>query len=114
MITERIRNAIDNRRNTDDEWEFGVEQCWEQEINILSEDIQQTIAFLDNECTADEFSWLSEIFERVAEKTQSRDFIECLYRVAQKFPEECKTYNVFEFIRDAEQHIETDQIGTKG
>lgn len=114
MITEKIRKAIDERRNTDDEWEFGVEQCWEQETKILSEDIQQTLSFLDNECTAEEFSWLSEIFDRVAEKTQSRDFIECLYRVARKFPEECNTYNVLEFIKGAEQRLETEQNDNKG
>ncbi len=114
MITERIRKAIEERRNTDDEWDSGVEQCWEQEVNILSEDIQQTIAFLDNDCTADEFSWLSEIFDRVAEKTKSRDFIECLYRVSRKFPEECSTYNVLEFIKGAELLLDTEQIDNKG
>ena len=108
MITDEIRAAIEERKKTDDEWEYAVEQCWKKEAAILSKDMQQTIAFLDNECTADEFSWLSEIFYEVAEQTQSGEFIACLRRVAEKFPEECKIYNVWSFIQEAASCIDAD------
>ena len=90
MITDEIRTSITKRATTDDEWDYGVKQCWEEEIEILSRNIDDTIAFLENDCTADEFSWLSEVFDDVAEKTQSRAFVDCLYKVAKKFPDECK------------------------
>ena len=66
MITDEIRASISKRASTDDEWDFGVKQCWDEEIAILSRNIEDTIAFLENDCTADEFSWLSEVFDDVA------------------------------------------------
>lgn len=108
-MTKKIRGVIEKRIQTDDEWKDAVNKCWQEETAILTEDIQKTVSFLDNECTADEFSWLSEIFILVAEKTKSREFIDCLYRVAQKFPEECATYNIMSFIKEAESHLDTDE-----
>jgi len=107
MMINKIRASIEKRIQTDDEWDEAVEKCWQEEAAILAEDMEKTINFLDHECTADEFSWLSEIFDLVAEKTKNRDFIDCLYRVAQKFPEECATYNIISFIKDAESHLDT-------
>ena len=66
MITEEIRAAIQKRASTDDEWPYGVEQCWNEEIDILSKDINATIDFLEHDCTAEEFSWLSEIVDGIA------------------------------------------------
>ena len=102
MITDEIRVAISKRVATDDEWDYGVKQCWEEEIEILSRNIDDTIAFLENDCTADEFSWLSEVFDDVAEKTQSRAFVDCLYKVAKKFPDECKEYHIDRVLEFAE------------
>ena len=102
MITDEIRASITKRVATDDEWDFGVKQCWDEEIAILSRNIEDTIAFLENDCTADEFSWLSEVFDDVAEKTQSRAFVDCLYKVAKKFPDECKEYHIGRVLEFAE------------
>ena len=102
MITDEIRASITKRVATDDEWDFGVKQCWDEEIAILSHNIEDTIAFLENDCTADEFSWLSEVFDDVAEKTQSRAFVDCLYKVAKKFPDECKEYHIGRVLEFAE------------
>jgi hypothetical protein len=94
MIADEIRTVLKKRSETDDEWTYGVEQCWQKEIEILSRNMDETISFLENDCTADEFSWLSEVFDDVAEKTQSRLFVDALHRVARKFPEECKKYYI--------------------
>ena len=68
---ERIRIA----RETQDNWDYGIEQCWEKEIALLSEDMSWTISFIKNECTDDEFFWMSEVFDDVAQRTQNREFI---------------------------------------
>ena len=102
MITEEIRKSLSKRIATNDEWAYGVDLCCKEEIEILSRNINDTIAFLETECTADEFSWLSEVFDDVAEKTQSKDFFDCLYRVAKKYPEKCKEYYIDRVIQYAE------------
>ena len=102
MITEEIRAAIAKRIATDDEWDYGVKQCWAEQIEILSRNIDETIAFFENDCTEDEFAWLSEVIEDVAKTTQSREFVDCLFRVAKKYPEKTKSANIEDFILSAE------------
>lgn len=106
MITEEIRAAIKKRISTDDEWDYGVSQCWNEEIKILSRNIDDTIAFILNDCTAEEFSWLSEVFEQTAKKTQSRAFVACLYSTAKKYKSECEKYNIDFVIQCADGAIE--------
>ena len=101
VLFERIR--ISNE--TQDNWDYGIEKCWEKEIAILSADMDETINFLNNECTAEESVWMSEVFDDIADKTQSMDFIYALYAIASKFPVECREYNVLAFIRDAEKCV---------
>lgn len=105
-MTEEIRAAIQKRILMDDEWVYGVNQCWNEEIAILSRNINDTIKFLETDCTADEFSWLSEVFEQIAKKTQSRAFVDCLYRVAKKYPDICKEYHIDFEIQCADGAVE--------
>ena len=102
MISDEIRKSLSKRIATDDEWAHGVDLCCNEEIDILSCNIEDTIEFLENECTANEFSWLSEVFDDVAEKTQSRAFVDCLYKVAKKFPDECREYHIDKVLEYAE------------
>ena len=102
MITDEIRKSLSKRIATNDEWAHGVDLCCNEEIDILSRNIEDTIEFLENECTANEFSWLSEVFDDVAEKTQSRAFVDCLYKVAKKFPDECREYHIDKVLEYAE------------
>jgi len=74
VLKERIRIA----KETQDNWDYGIEQCCKEEIDILSRNMNETIMFFDNECTDEDFFWLSEVFEDIAEKTQSREFVEAL------------------------------------
>lgn len=108
MIIEEIRNAIQKRMSIDDEWDYGVEQCWKKEIELLSQNINETITFLENDCTAEEFSWLSEIFEEVAKRTQSRAFVNCLFQVAEKYQDVCNEFHIDLVLRYAEGAIEDD------
>lgn len=98
IIKERIRISIE----CNDEWDYGIEECWNQEIKILTEDIPSSILFLQNECSADEYSWISEVIEDIAEITQNRDFILSYKSLMAKYPEECSKYNIAGSIEYAE------------
>ena len=80
--------------------------CWKEEVEILSEDIPSTVEYLKNECTADEFVWISEIIDDLAEKTRSRELVECYKSLMGKFPEESKRYHVDFCIECAEDFLE--------
>lgn len=78
MNIAELRKIIVKRISLDLNDDYAIYDCWTQEINILSENIQETIAFIENECTDKEFYWISEIFEDIAYKTQSKEFIKCI------------------------------------
>ena len=102
---DKFKAAIQKRANTNDEWDNAVHLCWEEMVTVFSEDMEKTICFLETDCTASEYSWLSEVFEDIAEKTQSREFIAALRKLAMKYPEETEQYNVMSFINGAEACI---------
>lgn len=110
MKTEVFRKIIKQREYVEEiscgEWADGIEECCKQEISILSEDIPGAIAFLKTECTASEYSWISEIIDDLAARTQSRELIETYKSLMAKFPEECRTYNIAEIIQFAEEALE--------
>lgn len=78
MNTSKLKEILSKRKSLDLNDDYSIYDCWTKEINILSENIQETITFLKNECTDEEFYWLSEIFEDIAYNTQSKEFINCI------------------------------------
>ena len=106
MLKDDFRKLLGERIATGDNDAYEVDKYWKLEADMLSVNISETINFLDNDCTADEFSWISEIFEDIAERTQSKEYIDCLYRVAKKFPEECAKYNIYGSIQIAEDFMD--------
>ena len=98
MDINSFREVIKQREETDNEWDYGIEQCWKKEIEILSEDIPSTIEFLKNECTADEYSWISEVIDAVVDKVPSKELVQCYTELMAKFPEECQKYNIKEYV----------------
>ena len=75
------------------------------EIELISRNLQETVQFLDNDCTAEQLIWLSEVFEEISAKLQSWEFIDALKRAADRFPEECKRYRICDFISFAEGEL---------
>lgn len=74
-IAEIIRKRIRISEETDDNWDYGIEQCWKKYIEIIIADIDKSIAYFFYECTDEEFFWLSEAFEEISEKAQSKNLI---------------------------------------
>jgi hypothetical protein len=94
MNINKFREIIKQREETDNEWDYGIEQCWNKEIEILSEDIPSTIEFLKTECTADEYTWISEVLDDVVDKNPNKELVECYKSLMKKFPEECDKCNI--------------------
>lgn len=109
MNIEDFRAAIKRREYVEKvsfgEWAEGIEECCKREVEILAADIESTITFLENDCTADEFVWISEIIDDLIAKTQSRALLECYKSLMAKFHEECKTYNIAGSIECAEAEL---------
>lgn len=106
MDVQKFKEVIRRRKETHDEYDYGVEMCNKEEIQVLAEDIPSTIEYLKNDCTADEFVWISEIIDDLAEKTRNRELMEYYKSLMGKFPEESKRYHVDFCIECAEDFLE--------
>ena len=106
MDLVKFREVIRERSEMSDEWSFGIEQCWKKEIEILSQDIPSTTEYLKNECIADEYGWISEIIDDLAESTQSKELIEVYKSLMIKYPDEYKKHNVSSSVKFAEDALD--------
>lgn len=122
MIKENISDIIKVRiriaDETQDNWDYGIEQCWKKYIDILSANIEKSIYFFLHDCTDEEFYWLSEVFEEIADKTQSKKLVSAWRsRLAAVTPENYCQENFIskelrqhvdypEYVRSIEQEIE--------
>ncbi|MEE1212747.1 MAG: hypothetical protein UHO11_09655 [Treponema sp.] len=77
----------------------------EKEIELFTKDIKATIEFVKNDCTASQFSWMSEVWDEIVEKTKSKEFVDCIKETAKKFPEECEKFNIAGSIESAEGYL---------
>lgn len=104
-FNEILKKYIELRENIFDENDFQYNLYKDAFTNYLSSKIDSAISYIKDSCTASEFSWLSEIFDDVAEKTHSLDFINALEGIAKKYPEETAEYNLLESIASAKALI---------
>lgn len=86
IVAERKRIADE----TLDNWDYGIELCHEKFLSMITSNLEEGIAFLENDCDVETIYWISEIFEDIAAKTQSKDFIAAIHRIHDKMPENIK------------------------
>lgn len=91
-LKESILELLSLHPNDD----YGTEKCWKEETEILSEDISETIDFFKNQCTDEEFFWLSSVFSDVSEIVQSKQFVETLRSRLARVNRETYNQNSFE------------------
>lgn len=94
--TEGIRAIIKKREGVNDEWQVGVEKCWAELTDALTEDIEATRKFLLEDCAADEASWVSEVYDDIVRKTQSKEYIDILRKSIERFPKEAEEHRMAE------------------
>ena len=102
----KFRELLAEREQIHSEWAAGLADYYERMSSVIAENITDSIVFITQDCTAEEFVCLSEVFDDIVRKTRSRAFIDCLYSVVRKFPEEDRKYNLTHHIEDAETWID--------
>ena len=108
MDKTRFREIIKRISELDPNAYNEIEKCWKVEVSVLSEDISGTIDFLTNECTEDEYAWISEIIDDLIVATQSRALLDCYKQLMVKFPNACDTYNIAYTIECAENALHAE------
>lgn len=63
-----------------------VVEKWNELTQIFVQNEESTIAYL-NCCCKENINWISEIFEDISRQLQSAKFIECIEKLANKYPD---------------------------
>ena len=79
MDVKKLKETIEKPILTDDEYDYGIEQCRNTIIEILSGDISGATEFLET-CSEIEFVWTLECLPQLTEKTVSKE----IYEAAEK------------------------------
>ncbi len=95
LISLRKKISLEN------DWQ--TEQWWKNISDFMAEQIIETINFIENNCSADDFILLSEIFEDITQKSNNKDFVRCIEKISKKYATECEEYNVFSVIQDCKK-----------
>ena len=102
MIETETKEIIARRLAFDDEDYINIQKCWDAETEILSRDMAQTVKFIENECDDETFYWIGEVFDDVAERTQSREFLEAIKRRAERVVDDEQRRSIEVDVRYAE------------
>lgn len=96
MNAINLREELNHRLSLHINDDYGLKESWKRITAILSEDVIETIDFIDNDCTDEEFFWLSEVFSDVSEVVQSKQFVETLRSRLARVNRETYNQNSFE------------------
>lgn len=86
MINEKMTTVLQTRSRLHIEDSMGIQKCWDEIVEILATDELSTINYL-NECTEQDIYFISEVFEDISERLQSKKFIKCLRALDKKYPQ---------------------------
>ncbi|MDM5279669.1 hypothetical protein QUF95_19900 [Paenibacillus silvae] len=84
-FSEEVISLVQKRENLHPD-DPAIQLIWNELINLLKQDEESTILFLD-QCDKKYLYWISEIFEELSAEFQSRAFIDCLLRLQKKYPD---------------------------
>lgn len=92
---------------TQDEYDYGIQQVCDELTNLIVSDLPGAIKFMceDPDCDDEIFADWSEVFDDVVRKTQSKEFLEALKVAAKRFPEACAKYSIAYSIECAEDEL---------
>ncbi len=88
MNKERLTELIEKNKNIDLEDDFAHNSIWNEMLEILSQDLNDTITFLEN-ITAEELEYIRSIFDDLSEHFKSQELIECMERNALRTGVDC-------------------------
>ncbi|QIW19562.1 hypothetical protein [Bacillus thuringiensis] len=85
-IAHKMEVILNERKKLNLNDDYGMQKSWNEIIEVLSENEGNTKRYLEN-CSKEELYWISEVFEDIVEIIQSKELINCLRKLDEKFPE---------------------------
>ena len=101
MFKNEVKDVLKKRMNSNDEDDFTIYKYRDKLVELLSKNEEETIKVLC-ELNEKEVSYVSEVFEEIAEKLQSCNYINILWKLERKFP----NLNLKRCVKTAENFVD--------
>ena len=105
---DELKAILAKRRTLHPEDDIQIENCWKEEVSLLTNDIDKSIDFIRNHISDDELYWLSEVFDDVVHIISNSEFVETIIRRAANIHDEQKKLSVLSEAEYAKKIIEND------
>ena len=76
--------AVLDKLKPEHEDKYWYEDTWKEAAKLFAADMNKTISFI-RQCSDEEFGWMSEVFEDIAEATHSDSFVRAIKERASFF-----------------------------
>lgn len=100
-FAETYRKLLKQRLDTHDEALTFEEPFIKDAVHLFAKNIPEAISYLNNECTEEEYGFISEIIDDIAADSKSLKLIQAYAALAEKYPKETEDYNISSFINSA-------------
>ena len=105
-ISNEFNDLIQKRKSIKSDVDYSHNPIIKNMVNLMTKNTRETIDFIVNDCTEEQFIWLSEIFDEIIEKTKNDEILDALRQTAQKYPKATQKYNINYFIDSAAEYLE--------
>lgn len=104
-IRLKIKQLVEKRKMINGDVDYENDPTIKEMIQLITEDMDSTVAFLRNECSEEQLVWISEIADEITAQTKSSEFIVALRELCKKYPEVSEKYNVSFFVESAAEYL---------
>lgn len=112
LLKNAIRDFLKQRKIEDESEISDCVDYWDDSARkfykIIEFDIDNLIQFMEQDCLEEEFMFICENAPELAEISKSKEFVASLYRLADKFSQTTKKWNLMLDIEDAESALDEE------
>ncbi|ASS72390.1 hypothetical protein [Bacillus atrophaeus] len=85
-LEDKMKFILNKRKKLNLNDDYGIQKSWEEIIEVLSKNEENTLSYLEN-CNKEDLYWINEVFEDLAESLHSKELINCLRKLDEKYPD---------------------------
>lgn len=104
-ISNDFNILIQKRKAIEGDVDYDNNPIIKDMIDLMTKNVSQVVNFIMNDCSEEQFIWLSEILDEIIEKTNSPEIIDALRIAAKKYPQATQKYNINYFINSAAEYL---------
>ena len=104
--TFALFHQVIHERMTNPNAKYYADPWWDAEIKQFTINLDESIRFLEGECTDEERYWLAEVFDDIMDKTRSIEFLDTLRQRVQSVENPEWKEAIVEDIRTAAEYID--------